>query len=124
MSRVLLIVDDFPEILRSYRRYMEKRFDAVHVASNSAEAVARLSTASPPVTHLVCDYWLGDGEPLGTVLIPRLRASCSSLSVAVLVTGSEAKALAPVGGVDAVFQKPFDIARLCEYLLAPTQKAP
>jgi CheY-like chemotaxis protein len=119
MANVLLILDDSAEVLRSFRRCLSKRFDQTFTATNPAEAASILDGASPPVTHLVSDYHLGDDLPLGTELIARFRAAYPALKVAAIVTGSEIAPWVPSAGTDGIFQKPFEVRRLADFLLQP-----
>jgi len=118
LANVVLVVDDDAQVVGALRRYLSLSFDQVLTAQNSAEAEAALAFASPPVTHLVCDYDLGPGEPTGTMLIPRLRAAHPSIRVAVLVTGSALDLADVVPGVDRKFRKPCDVEELTRVLLS------
>jgi acetyl esterase len=101
----LLIVDDRADVARAFRRYLSRSFAVVLVAATPVAAEALLR-ASPPVTHLVCDYWLGDAWPVGTELVPRWRREFPSIRRAVPLSGSHVRGIAPVPGVDAVLEKP------------------
>ena len=118
MGNILLIVDDAEDMARTLRRCLAPRFEQTHTAASSREAEEVCAKAQPPVTHLVCDQTLGDDSLPGTSLVPRLRAVCSSLKVAALVTGLEPKAIPQVAGIDRVFRKPVDIGVLADFLLA------
>ncbi|HEY3352588.1 MAG TPA: hypothetical protein VGQ83_05035, partial [Polyangia bacterium] len=88
MSKILLIVEDRGDVGRAYRRYFARHFDQVYVSASAAAAEELLSGGAPP-THLVCDYWLGRGETVGTELVLRWRHVYPSLVRAVLVSGSQ-----------------------------------
>ena len=72
MSRIALLVDDEEDIASLFQRILKRTFDQVLVAGPAEQAEAAL--ASKPVTHLVCDAFLGTAEPQGTAgrpLAPR-----------------------------------------------------
>jgi ActR/RegA family two-component response regulator len=116
-KRVLLIVDDIPEVARALRRFLRKDFDAVHVAHTVEEAEGYLGAPESPPTHLVCDQYLGKGKALGADLIPVWRERYSHLRVAVLFTGSEVDRLVVRPGIDKIFGKPIDVRELLRFLL-------
>jgi len=116
VARVALVVDDTPGVARALRRCLEFSFEKVHVASGKAEAQAALASASPPVTHLICDYDLGEKEQTGPGLILALRAAYPTIQVAVLLTGLPITDEFP--GVDRVFRKPCDMGELARFLLS------
>jgi CheY-like chemotaxis protein len=115
MSR-LLIVDDHGAVAQALRRYFERDFEQVVVTASPAEAETVITGPTPP-THLICDYWLGQGTPVGTALVPRWRRLFPSLERAVLLTGSDLTEHPPVPGVDAICDKPIDPAQLRRLLL-------
>ena len=119
MSRILLVVDDSVLVARSVGRYLKKSFDQVHLAHDSAEALAAAKSATPPVSHVICDVFLGEDEPSGVALVAQLRAAHPSIQRAVLLTGSYLPEGAPFAGVDRIFAKPCDMGVLVEYLLGP-----
>ena len=115
-SRILLIVEDRVDVGRAFARYFRRHFESVLLAATPIEAEALLE-GDPPPTHVLCDHWLGDEYPVGTVLLPRWRLHYPHLRRAVLVSGSEIEEIQPPEGVDAVFAKPADMAAICESLL-------
>lgn len=116
MPNVLVIVDDREDVRNSFARYFRRHFDQVRTASTPAEAEVELSNFPPP-THLVCDYWLGDAQPVGSVLIAKWKALYPTLQRAALVSGSELQEIACPQGVDAVFSKPADLVAMRKMLL-------
>jgi CheY-like chemotaxis protein len=117
-QRVLLILDDTPEVARALRRFMSNDFDVVREASTPEEAERFLGDPESPTTHLICDHYLGKGVPLGADLIRRWRRSYPLLQVAVLHTGSDMEGLVAGDGIDKVFGKPLDARELLQFLLA------
>jgi len=105
MRRVLLVLDDEDDIAELFRRFLKKAFDEIHLARNSSEAEAVLERAE--VTHLVSDFWIGPGEPIGSSLIARWRQRWPAIRFAALFTGGTREKLGPaIEGVDALFIKP------------------
>lgn len=117
-QRVLLILDDAPEVARALRRFMSSDFDIVREANTPEEAERFLGDPDCPVTHLICDQFLGKGLPLGADLIRRWRPTYPRLVVAVLHTGSDMEGLVEGGGIDKVFGKPLDARALLQFLLS------
>lgn len=105
MSRVVLLVDDEPDITTLFKRVLKRSFDEVHVALSGAEAAEIL--ASKPVTHVVTDFFLGVNEPQGTTLVAQWRAQYPNIRFAAVFTGRvSTKELAGQPGIDAAFAKP------------------
>ena len=113
---MLLIVDDQPLVARTLRRYLLRKFDTVYVANEALDADSILRTVVPPVTHVICDFYLGDDSPLGTALVARWRREFASIEVALIVSGSELGAICRPRGVDAVLGKPLDLPVLLSLL--------
>lgn len=117
MKRILLIVDDIPEVARALRRFLAKSFDLVLIAHSSEEAERMLGDELNPPGYLVCDHFLGKGKRLGADLIPEWRRKYAHLRVAVLLTGSEVARFIAIAGIDKVFGKPLDPRELTSFLL-------
>jgi DNA-binding response OmpR family regulator len=118
VKRILLIVDDIPEVARALRRFMTKSFDLVLVAHSAEEAESMLCDPDNPPTHLVCDHYLGKGMRVGADLIPQWRRTHAQLVAAVLLTGSEVENLTAIEGIDRIYGKPLDPRELACFLLA------
>ena len=119
MTRVLLLVDDEPDITTLFRRVLKRTFDQVYVAFSSAEANEIL--ARTPVTHVVSDMILGAKEATGTTLIARWRGAYPTIRFAAVFTGrASPKEIVGKPGVDAVFTKPAGF----EALVAQLNSAP
>lgn len=116
MPRVLLIVDDRPDVRQAYSRYFKRFFDKVYLAADPAQAET-FFVESPAPTALICDYWLGENVPVGPTLIPKWRSRCPSIERVALVSGSEVREVQRTAGVDAVFEKPVDLVKLRGFLL-------
>lgn len=110
--RILLVLDDDPVVARGLGRVLRHHFDTVHVVNAVEDAEAVLTDSPDLVTHVVCDHFLGEAEPTGLSLLPRWRLRFPSIQVAVLVSGSELRALATTPGIDGYVEKPPDIATL------------
>lgn len=115
--RILLIVDDWPQVGRSLRRCLAHGFDQVHLAVTQPEAEHYLAEHRP--THLLCDCVLGENLPLGTELIGRWRQQFPGIQLAALVTGSDMELITEGPGIDAVFRKPFDVPAMRQFLGVP-----
>jgi ActR/RegA family two-component response regulator len=83
---VVLVVDDEPVFCRALSRVLEKSFDEVHVATVPAQAEQVLE--SFPITHLVCDYRLGEHLPPGTVFVSKWRRRFANIRRAIVLTGA------------------------------------
>jgi DNA-binding NtrC family response regulator len=102
-KKILMIVDDTPNIGRALARMLRKSFDEVHVLTCAAEAATLL--AQGPITHVICDHCLGEGDPPGLDLVPRWRSEHPSIERAVVLTGLDPRTLFAGPGVDAVASK-------------------
>ncbi|MGI5865851.1 MAG: hypothetical protein ACOX6T_27865 [Myxococcales bacterium] len=114
--RILLIVDDEPELEPLFRRFLRRDFDEIHFAGDAAAAEAVLS--SVPVTHLVIDNALGRGSsPSGIDLIAGWRRAHPSIELAVLFTGAAPfSESARPPEIDEVYIKPTGFEPLLAYL--------
>jgi len=106
----LLVVDDEVSVTRALRRVLAPYFAALRLANTPYDA--RVILASEKITHVLCDHWLGVGEPLGLDLLPRWKSSFPSIERAVLFTGFDVEALAPDPKIDAVISKRVDLDAL------------
>ncbi len=112
--RVLLVVDDDENVCKALRRLLRRDFDEVMTAKSSSEAGSLLESKS--VTHLICDYWLGRGQPLGVELIPTWRRRFPSIDRAVIFTGNEIDSIPVPLGVDRILSKSLDPMSLIKFL--------
>ena len=115
LEAVLLVVDDESTVCRAICRILRSRFADIQSACTPEEAVAVLD--SRRVTHVLCDYRLGAGQPTGTELVQRWRSQHPSIERAVILTGVEVTQLEAPGGVDAVVPKASDPTDLADILL-------
>ena len=106
----LLVVDDEPRICKHLARLLERSFYSVHTATSQREAERILGEER--VTHLICDYNLGDDSPSGAELISEWRGRFPSIGLAVLFTASAESQISILPGVDRVFFKPGDLPEL------------
>jgi len=102
-KKVLLIVDDTPNVGRAMARMLNRHFDELHLLTCAAEAAALLG--QEPVTHVICDQCLGEGDPPGTDLVPRWRREHPSIERAVILTGLDPTTLLAGPGIDAIVSK-------------------
>jgi len=100
--RILLIVDDEPDLAAMLRRFLKRDFDEILEARDRRRAEELVSAR--PVTHLVLDAALPDG-PAGAEVVRRWRALAPSLGYAAIFSGQTPVGV-PAQGVDAVFAKP------------------
>jgi DNA-binding NarL/FixJ family response regulator len=119
MPRVLLIVDDCEEISRGLRRCLKHDFDTVLTAATVADAERHLAAADAP-THLLCDFFLGEGAPAGIDLVRRWRAAFPRIVVAAVFSGAELADMVPLAGVDRIFKKPLDIEAIEAFFARPS----
>lgn len=117
MGSVLLVVDDREDLRNGYYRYFARFFDEVCLAADPCAAEVFLTRQVNPPTHLICDYWLGDGHPVGAQIVPRWRRLCPSIVRTALVSGSQVAELPATEGIDAVFEKPLELKALRAFLL-------
>jgi DNA-binding NtrC family response regulator len=102
-KKILMIVDDTPNIGRALSRMIGRHFDEVHVLTGAAEASDLLGRTR--VTHVICDQCLGEGDPRGLDLVPRWRRAHPSIERAIVLTGFDARTLVAGPEIDAVVSK-------------------
>ncbi len=119
MPRVLLVVDDEPEIRAMVKRLLGRSFDEVHLSG--CEAEAEFVLAARPVTHVLADMFLGPDEKLGCELVSHWRKRFSSIQWAALFTGSNIEMSASYEGVDAIYTKPMGFLDLFDELKRPAR---
>ncbi|MCP4675871.1 MAG: response regulator [Deltaproteobacteria bacterium] len=115
LRRVLLVVDDDESVCKGLVRLLGNRFEETVTALNPGEAVSMLDTRL--VTHIVCDYWLGQGQPLGIDLVATWRKKYSSIQHAVIFTGNDINAIPTTVGVDDIISKSAKPSALIEKLI-------
>ena len=115
MGPSLLIVEDLPDVGRSYLRALRRyAVDEVRLATTAEEAERLLAGAGP--TLVMCDHCLGEGQPTGAELLGRWRKCYPQIAKAILVTGADSVVEPEAPGVDAVFQKPPDLRAIAGFL--------
>lgn len=110
----LLVVDDESAVCRALRRMLGGRVERIVTAETPQDAEAVLSSTA--VTHLVCDHFLGPGQPLGTDLALQWRERYPSLVQVVILTGKDTAGIAAGGGIDHVLPKTTEPDRLVALL--------
>ena len=112
-KKILMILDDAPGVGRALSRALGRHFDEVHAFTSAAEASALLERM--PVTHVICDQSLGQGDPSGLELIPSWRRSHASIERAIILTGLAESTLRPGPEIDGIVSKlvgPEELARM------------
>ena len=109
-QRVLLVIDDELMVCRGLARLLGPAFQSVHIAGNPGEAEQTLDRE--PITHLLCDHYLGPDQPTGLDLVPRWRERFPGIAVAVVLSGSEIHDIAVRKGIDGFVSKPPDASDL------------
>jgi hypothetical protein len=103
VSRVLLVVDDEPELAPMFHRFLKNDFETILDAISPSDADRAL--ASYPVTHLVVDATFNDGIS-GSDWIEKWRLGFPSIRFAAVFTGMSERIRFVAPGVDGVFIKP------------------
>ncbi len=114
MQNMLLVIDDVPEICNIFQRSLKQSFPVIHVATCAAEASPLLT--SEPITHIICDLFLGKNEPLGCELMEEWKKRKPNIRYVAILTGSNIDPQQSYDGVDAVFHKPDGIMQIIEFL--------
>lgn len=111
----LLIVDDRADVRRGLKRGFGDDFSA-YVAETGSEAEHILAERRPQ--FVLCDYWLGPDQPVGTQLIARWRKKFPFLRGVALMTGTQTGAITDTQGVDIIFTKPLIVAEVTAWFLS------
>jgi DNA-binding NtrC family response regulator len=90
---ILLVVDDESSVCRALSRILGKSVDVIASAFSPQEAETVL--ASKKVTHLICDHWFGEGQPLGIDLVAKWKEKYPFIRQIVLLTGTDVTRLTP-----------------------------
>ncbi|MBI5542755.1 MAG: hypothetical protein HY901_02625 [Deltaproteobacteria bacterium] len=110
----LLIVEDLPDVGRAYVRSL-RHYEVAEVILATTPSQAEEYLVRSDSVCLMCDHWLGPGQPTGSELIHRWKETFPNLGKAVLVTGSDSAAVRAAHGVDAVFEKPPDLDAIAAF---------
>lgn len=116
LDDTLLIVDDRADVLRALERLMRVRVERVYVASTPEEVERQLREHSPRC--MLCDYYLGEGQPLATTLIAGWRRSHPCLECVALMTGTNTSSIPKCPEVDTIFHKPLDVKEVVAFFSA------
>lgn len=118
--KILLVVDDEPLITRAVRKLFLKDFDAIYSVCSSIKAFEAFCCI--PITHIVCDFDLGE-EKNGIELVAQWRSNFSSIERALIFSGHNLSRSSVPKYIDAVLQKGDSFKHLRESLLAPVEEA-
>jgi DNA-binding NarL/FixJ family response regulator len=77
--------------------------DEIRTALSPREGDAALRAGG--VTHVICDQWFGNGEPLGVEVAAGWRAEHPTVTRVVIVTGRDVEQIRRPAGVDALVPK-------------------
>lgn len=124
-SRVVMVVDDVPEIIDFVEQLVRTRGHTVVRARSGREAAAMLRSVAVDV--LITDILMPDGDGLELIQAARLRKPVPRI-IAISGGGkflATAQCLTLAGGfgADAVLRKPFDAEQLLA-ALEPEESAP
>lgn len=114
MRRVLLLVDDEPDLGALFTRLLSRSFDEVHFAPGPASAEDFLARGS--VTHLIVDAVLERGAAKGQDLICRWRRAHPTVVYAAIFSGRKLAKEDLPAEVDEAFSKPDGLDALLERL--------
>ncbi len=113
-ENILLIVDDESSVCRAISRMLQRSVSEITTAISPTEAETILETRQ--VTHIICDHWFGQGQPLGLSLVATWKKRYPSLKRIVVLTGTDVSQLETPEGVDGVMPKTVDPAKLIKIL--------
>ena len=94
---VLLVVDDESCITAALSRLLSRHFNRVLVASSAKEAEHILR--EEPVTHLICDQYLGASTRSGVEVLGEWRQLYPGLRKTVLFTGDDPREIPETPGI-------------------------
>ena len=100
---VLLVVDDESSVCRALSRMLKKDVDEILTAFSPQEAETVLD--SRKITHLICDHWFGQGQPLGLDLAAKWKKEHTSLRRVIVLTGTDITRLTAPPGVNEILAK-------------------
>ncbi len=111
---VLLVVDDESSVCRALRRLMGDRADEIITAQTPTDAETILHSRS--VTHVICDHFLGPGQPKGMDIAKKWKDAFPSIRSVIILTGTNVKNLDPPETIDHVLPKTTDPVELAGLL--------
>jgi len=113
----ILIVDDSEEMIRHLVKLSKGRFDGLfYTATTPKAAVKQLVQEQGTITHIVCDWDLGQAHPKGEALLSDWRRTFKGIERCVLWTGENLNGVELMTGIDAVVSKSESITKLFESL--------
>jgi hypothetical protein len=112
---LLVILQQHELVRRAFERYFGLEYERVRSTASPEETEELLSGSDGEPIDLIVGQELGPQQPTGTVLIQRWRRLFPQLRRVVMATAVE-DVPPSVEGADAVYKKPFEPARIKEFL--------
>lgn len=122
-KRVILIVEDEPEILEVIAGSLKRRQYEVATATNFGDAQRALAEAGGPVDIILTDVRLPDGD--GLDLVRQISGKEAPRPRMIVMTGHldrQSVDGALTSGAEAVLLKPFKLNTLIERINNPTEQ--
>lgn len=112
---LLIILQQHELVRRAFDRYFSLEYERVRSTASPEETEAFLSDSDSEPVDLIVGQALGPQHPTGAVLIQRWRRLFPHLRRVVMATAAD-DVPPSVEGADAVYKKPFEPARIREFL--------
>jgi len=97
------------------RRLLNGKVDEIITAQTPVDAEVVLKTK--PVTHVLCDHFLGPGQPTGLSIAHNWKQNYPSLKKVIILTGTDVNYLSQASGIDKIIPKtvdPVDLIKMLE----------
>jgi CheY-like chemotaxis protein len=115
---VLLVVDDDFLVAQTLSKILRPYFSCIILAKSEMEAKQALEKR---ITHIICDFDLGDGQRPGNELVNEWRDNYN-LKKAIILTGDNVDDVERYAGIDSVISKPADSQKILDALCLEKQK--
>ncbi len=112
--KILLVVDDESSVCRALKRLLRGRVDEIVTAQTPADAETVLR--STPVTHVICDHFLGPGQPNGGDVARNWKVDYPKIKVVAILTGTNIGDIEKAPGIDHLLPKTTDPVKLAELM--------
>lgn len=100
---ILMVLDDESAVCRAVQRMLRGKAGRVVAVETPEDAEAVF--ASTEVTHLICDHYLGPGQPLGADLAAAWRERYPTLKRVLILTGRDTREIRHGPEIDHVLPK-------------------